>query len=47
MASAVRFDLFHATDFGCSEHSEDKVYEVYTRSLLSWSGMPGLSGWSR
>ena len=30
-------DFFHAMDFGCSEHSEEKVYEVYTQSGIRWS----------
>ena len=33
----VRLDFFKATDFGSSEHSEEKLYEVYTLSGLSWS----------
>ena len=27
--AGVHLDFFHATDFGGSEHSEEKVYEVY------------------
>ena len=26
-------------DFGCSEHSEEKEYEIYTLSGLSWSAV--------
>ena len=33
----VRLIFFHAMNFGSSEHSEEKVYEVYTLSGLSWS----------
>ena len=25
-----RLDIFHAMDFGSSEHSEEKAYEIYT-----------------
>ena len=45
--------LFHAMDFGRSEHSEEKVYEVYILSGLSWSAVSlrtrpkVISGWSR
>ena len=35
----VCLDYFHATDFGDSEHSEEKVYEVYIPSGLSWSAV--------
>ena len=28
---------FHVTDFDSSEHSKEKVYEVYTQCELSWS----------
>ena len=36
----VRLDFFHATDFGSSEHSKEKVYEVYILSgLTSWSAV--------
>ena len=30
-------DFFHAMDFGSSEHSDEKVHEVYILSGLSWS----------
>ena len=33
----VCLDFFHATDFGGSEHSEEKVYEVSILFDLSWS----------
>ena len=29
--------FFHAMDFGGSEHSEEKIYEVYILFGLSWS----------
>ena len=32
-------DFFHATDFGGSEHSVEKVYEVYIQFELSWSAV--------
>ena len=32
----VRLDFFTAMDFGISEHSEEKVYEVFILSELSW-----------
>ena len=35
--AGVCLDFFHATDFGGSEHSEEKVYEVYILFELSWS----------
>ena len=35
----VRQDFFHATEFGGSEHSEEKVYEVYSLFELSWSAV--------
>ena len=35
--ACVCLDFFHAADFMGSEHSEEKVYEVYTQSELSWS----------
>ena len=35
--TGVRLDFFHAMDFGGSEHSEEKVYEVYILFELSWS----------
>ena len=31
--------FFYATDFGGSEHSEEKVYEVYILFGLSWSAV--------
>ena len=52
--AGVRLDIFHATDFGGSEHSEEKVYEVYTFCLSlvgalypSELELPAISGWSR
>ena len=36
----VHLDFFHAMDFRCSQHSEEKVYEVYIRFELSWSAIP-------
>ena len=35
--AGVRLYFFHAMDFGGSEHSEEKVYEVYILSGLTWS----------
>ena len=36
--AGVHIDSFlHATDFRGSEHSEEKVYEVYILFELSWS----------
>ena len=35
----MRLDFFHATDFGGSEHSLEKVYEVYVLFELSWSAV--------
>ena len=29
--------FIHTLDFGRSEHSEEKVYEVYIQFELSWS----------
>ena len=37
--AGVRLDFFHATDFWGSEHSEEKVYEVYILFELSWSAV--------
>ena len=37
--AGVRLDFSHATDFGGSEHSEEKAYEVYILSGLSWSNV--------
>ena len=37
--AGVHLDFFHATDFGGSEHSEEKVYEVYFMFELSWSAV--------
>ena len=37
--AGVRLDFFHAMDFGDSEHSEEKVYEVYILFELSWSAV--------
>ena len=37
--AGVRLDFFHATDIGGSEHSEEKVYEVYILFELSWSAV--------
>ena len=38
-ARAVRLDFIRTTDFGGSEHSEEKVYEVYILFELSWSAI--------
>ena len=35
----VHLDIFHAMDFGSSEHTEERVYEVYIRSGLNWSAV--------
>ena len=37
--AGVRLDFFHAMYFGGSEHSEEKVYEVYILFGLSWSAV--------
>ena len=37
--AGVRLDFFHAMDFGGSEHSVEKVYEVYILFELSWSAV--------
>ena len=37
--ASVRLDYFHATDFGGSEHSEEKVYEVYILFQLCLSAV--------
>ena len=37
--AGVRLGFLHATDFGASEHSEEKVYEVYILFGLSWSAV--------
>ena len=37
--AGVRLDIFHAMDFGGSEHSEEKVYEVYVLFGPSWSAV--------
>ena len=37
--AGVRLDFFHATDFWGSEHSVEKVYEVYILFELSWSAV--------
>ena len=37
--AGVRLDFFHATYFGVSEHSEEKVYEVYILFELGWSAV--------
>ena len=34
--ASVNLEVFHATDVRSSKHSEEKVYEVYTRSGFSW-----------
>ena len=34
-------------DFGSSEHSEEKVYEVYILSGLSWSVRTGAASYKR
>ena len=44
--AGVRLDFFHATDFGGSEHSEERVYEVYILFELSWSAVSIGSGGS-
>ena len=36
----VCLDFFYAMDFGGSEHSEKKVYEVYILFGLSWTLYP-------
>ena len=36
---SIRLDFFHATEFGSSENIEEKVYQVYTKSGLSWSAV--------
>ena len=35
--AGVRLYIFYAMDFRGSDHSEEKVYEVYTQFGLSWS----------
>ena len=37
--AGVHLDFFHAMDFGGSEHSEEKVYEVYILFEISWSAV--------
>ena len=37
--AGVRLDFFHATDFEVSEHSVEKVYEVYILFELNWSAV--------
>ena len=37
--AGVRLDFFHAMDIGGSEHSEEKVYEVYILFEFSWSAV--------
>ena len=37
--AGVRLDFFHATDLWGSEHSVEKVYEVYILFELSWSAV--------
>ena len=37
--AGVSLDIFHATNFGGSEHSGEKVYEVYILFGLSWSAV--------
>ena len=34
-----RLDFFHVTDFWGSEHSVEKVYEVYILFEFSWSAV--------
>ena len=37
--AGVCLGFLHTTDFGASEHSEEKVYEVYILFELSWSAL--------
>ena len=37
--ASVHLDFFHAMEFRGSEHSEEKVYEVYILFELSWSSV--------
>ena len=37
--AGVRLDFFYGTDFGGSENSKEKVYEVYSLFGLSWSAV--------
>ena len=37
--ASVCLDFFHAMDLGGSEHSKEKVYEVYILFELSWSAV--------
>ena len=37
-------NFFHAMDFGSSEYSEERVYEVYILSGLSWRAVSLESG---
>ena len=37
--AGVCLDFFHGMDFGGSEYSEEKVYEVYILFGLSWSAV--------
>ena len=37
--TSVHLDFFHAADFGDSEHSKEKEYEVYILFELSWSAV--------
>ena len=37
--AGVRLDFLYATDIGGTEHSEEKVYEVYILFELSWSAV--------
>ena len=37
--AGVCLDFFHATDFGDSEHSKEKEYEVYFLFVLSYSAV--------
>ena len=37
--AGIRLDFFHSMDLGGSEHSEEKVNEVYIRFELSWSAV--------
>ena len=48
--ASVRLDFFHAMEFRGSEHSEEKVYEVYILFELSWSAVsigPGAASYKR
>ena len=42
--AGVRLGFFHATNFGGSEHSKEKVYEGYILFGLSWSAVSIATG---